>query len=78
MAQMISIVMVSMPSGGSRTVFRAHRAVEGGADVFSFAKFGQVTNLQSLFSSGMGSPNDVHFESGVTALDVSMIAEISR
>ena len=71
MARMISAVMTAIPPQGTRAVFRVHRTLDGSADLFNFAKFGQIQKLQSLFSSGMGSPNDVHFASGVTALDVS-------
>ena len=71
MAQMISLVMTSIPPQGTRAVFRVHRPLNGSADLFNFAKFDQIQRLQNLFSNGLRSPNDVHFESGVTALDVS-------
>ena len=49
---------------------KMQRTVSGEADVFNFAKVGDINKLKILFESGLASPHDLHFESGVTPLHV--------
>lgn len=59
-----------MPYGGHKTVLVVRRTVGGDAAIFHHTKLEQVEHLKILFSTGVASPNDVHYETGVTALDV--------
>ena len=70
LARAVSLVLSYTPLAGPVATLKTQRAVSGDADVFNFAKLGEVEKLKNLFESGLASPHDVHFESGVTPLHV--------
>lgn len=69
--RMISLTMTTTPMAGPVVSLKTQRTVPGDADIFTYAKFGHLEKMQTLFESGLASPHDVHYESGVTALHVS-------
>ena len=71
LAQMISLVVTQTPQSGLRLNLRCHRAVSKDAALFQHAKLGEIQKLMNLFEVGAASPNDVHYDTGATALDVS-------
>lgn len=70
--RMISLTMTTTPLAGPVVSLKTQRTVPGNADIFTYAKSGNVEELQILFEKGLASPHDVHYESGVTALHASL------
>jgi hypothetical protein len=69
--RMVSLTMTTIPLAGPVISLKTQRTVPGTADIFTYAKSGNVDKMQMLFKEGLASPHDVHYESGVTALHVS-------
>ncbi len=67
LARMMSLVATMHPSGPIATI-KVQRTVPSEAELFTFAKLGNIEGLVNLFKDGRASPNDVHYISGVTAL----------
>ena len=70
LARKISLALSSVALAGPDAKLRTQRTVPGDADLFRYAKIGDVDKMRMLFESGLASPDDVHYESGVTALHV--------
>lgn len=73
LSRMISFMMTITPLAGPVASLKVSRTVPGSADIFTFAKLGDVRGMRRLFESGLASPHDVDFQSGVTPLHVSLI-----
>lgn len=71
LARAVSITLASTPLAGPVASLKFQRTVPGSADIFTYAKVGDVNGMKRLFQNGMASPHDIHYESGVTALHVS-------
>lgn len=67
LARMVSFV-VAMNASGPMATLEIPRTVPADAELFTFAKLGNTEGLIDLFRSGRASPNDMHYQSGVTAL----------
>ncbi|KAG8529065.1 uncharacterized protein KY384_005700 [Bacidia gigantensis] len=65
LARALSLVLSSTPLAGPIATLKFQRAISGDADVFNFAKLGEVENMKRLFEDGLASPHDVHYESGL-------------
>ena len=72
LARMVSLLVTTMPLTGLTAVLTIQRTVPANADIFTYAKLGDVEKIADLFKNGLASPNDVHFETGVTALNVRL------
>lgn len=70
LARTISFVLSTTPLAGPVASLKVSRTVPGDSAIFTYAKTGDVDKIRSLFESGLASPHDVHFESGITALHV--------
>ena len=64
--------MNTVPLAGPVVYFNFQKAVPGNADVFTYAMLGDVDQLKHLFNNGLAPPNDVNFDSGVTALPIAV------
>jgi hypothetical protein len=62
--------MTITPLAGPVVSLKVQRTVPGNADIFTYAKLGDVDNIRRLFENGLASPHDVHSESGITPLHV--------
>ena len=70
LARVVSFVLTTTPLAGPVASLKVQRTVPGHADIFTYAKLGDVGKMKHLFENGLASPHDVHAESGVTALHV--------
>jgi hypothetical protein len=66
----ISLAIMLLPNDGPVASLRVQRAVSGSSKIFDYANVGDVDGMKRLFSSGLGSPHDVRFDSGTSALQV--------
>lgn len=73
LSRVVLFMMTYTPLAGPVATLKVQRTVPGSADIFTFAKNGDVARMKSLFENGLASPHDVHAESGVTALHVREI-----
>lgn len=71
LSRMVTFMMTITPLAGPVASLKVQRTVPGSADIFTFAKLGNVDGIRTLFENGLASPHDVHFESGITPLHVS-------
>lgn len=72
LARMVSLLVTTMPLTGLTVALTVQRTVPANADIFAYAKLGDVEKMADLFKNGLASPNDVHYETGVTALNVRL------
>jgi hypothetical protein len=72
LAQMVSLLVTTMPLTGLTVALSVQRTVPANADIFAYTKLGDVEKIADLFKNGLASPNDVHYETGVTALNVRL------
>jgi hypothetical protein len=70
LSRMVSFMMTVTPLAGPVASLKVQRTVPGSADIFTFAKLGDVDGIRTLFENGLASPHDVHFDSGITPLHV--------
>jgi hypothetical protein len=68
---MISFMISVTPLAGPVVSLKMNRTVSGDADIFYYAKTGNVERMKYLFENGLASPHDVSASSGITALHVS-------
>ena len=71
LSRMVTFMMTVTPLAGPVASLKVQRVVSGNADVFNFARVGDVAGMKSLFERGLASPHDVQHGSGVTPLHVS-------
>ncbi|KIW01308.1 uncharacterized protein PV09_07344 [Verruconis gallopava] len=71
-SKVVSFMMTVTPLSGPVASLKVSRTVPGSADIFTFAKVGDVEGMKRLFQRGLASPHDVHFESGVTPLHIAI------
>ena len=69
-SRMLSFMMTITPLAGPVISLKVQRTVPGNADIFTYAKLGDVDNIRRLLENGLASPHDVHSESGITPLHV--------
>jgi hypothetical protein len=72
LARAVAVVMTRTPLAGPVVDLKFQRIVPGDADIFRYAMLGDIEKLESLFINGLASPNDVHAESGVTAIHLAV------
>ena len=72
LARAVAVVMTTTPLAGPVVDLKFQRIVPGDADIFRYAMLGDIDKLENLFINGLASPNDVHAESGVTALHLAV------
>ena len=60
------MVLASTPLAGPVVSLKMQRTIPGDSDIFTFARLGEVEKMKALFESGLASPHDVHYESGIT------------
>ena len=71
LSRMVTFMMTVTPLAGPVASLKVQRVVPGSADVFNFARLGDIDGMKALFEKGLASPHDVQYESGVTPLHVS-------
>ena len=67
---MVTISLTNTPLAGPVASLEVRRTIPGDAEIFAYAKSGNVDGMKSLFQRGLASPHDVQYDSGVTALHV--------
>ena len=72
LSRMVTFMMTVTPLAGPVASLKVQRTVPGSADIFTYAKLGDVDNIRRLFENGSASPHDVHSESGITPLHVRL------
>ena len=71
LARAISVMFATTPLAGPVVSLKVQRTVSGDADIFTYAKLGDVDKIKNLFEQGLASPHDVSFQSGITPMHVS-------
>lgn len=72
LARAISVMVATTPLAGPVVSLKVQRTVPGDADIFTYARLGNVDKIKTLFEQGLASPHDVSFQSGITPMHVSM------
>jgi len=70
----ISVFFQLSGSSGPEIVIRMPKVRPANSDVFYFACTGNIDGMRSLFKSGLASPDDVEYGTGVSALHASLTA----
>lgn len=70
-ARAMSVMLATTPLAGPVVSLKVQRTVPGDADIFTYAKLGDVDKLKILFDQGLVSPHDISFQSGITPMHVS-------
>lgn len=75
LSRMVTFMMTVTPLAGPVASLKVQRTVPGSADIFTFAKLGDVDGIRALFEKGLASPHDVQFDSGITPLHVGISSQ---
>jgi len=70
----VSIFFQLSKTSGPEIVLRMPKVRPANADVFYFACTGNIDGMRSLFKSGLASPHDVEYGTGLSALHASLTA----
>ncbi len=71
LARAMSVMFATTPLAGPVVSLKVQRTVPGDAEIFTYAKLGDVNKMKILFEQGLASPHDVSFQSGITPMHVS-------
>lgn len=71
LSRMVTVMLTNTPLAGPVASLKVQRTVPGYAEIFNYAKLGNLDGIKSLFEGGLASPHDVQYDSGITALHVS-------
>jgi hypothetical protein len=70
LARVFMFMAAYSDGGGPEMLIKIPRLCSSNADIFLFAKTGNVGGIKALFQRGLASPMDLEYRTGVSALHV--------